>query len=182
MSSLPNLMTALADYVAETIQVDAAQPPVDRVLRYQGGPAPDDCCTDNGILSVWHEKLYPTIIFPIPLTFSGQMDGGLPVAVIGMRYAVCWNPAQVDANGHVIIDDTDWDRDAARLALVDEAVCDALLRLSCATHGDTLWQAVVGEVACSAFRFRDSLVSKPTGGCAAVQWHVVAGLGGSAGT
>lgn len=181
--SLGVLLSAYADYIEQAIQDDAGQKEPDRVLRYHGGPAPDDCCTEAGVVSVWWKPLQATTDFPVPLTFKGKLDGALPLVTLHARFATCWTVPEVSPGG-VLPEDPACDAEASRLALIAEGVTEALWRLSCSPVGGPLWQEILGETGCGLFRFKqaDTGDMSRAGGCASVTWECSAGLSRSPAT
>lgn len=176
--SLSGLMTALAEYVGDSIVNDCGRPPPDRVLRYHG-VLPHDCCTDNGFLAVNWFTEYASTTFPVAATGSGDPCTGLPVAEMRLRYVVCWSEPEVTQQGVTINDEQDatWDVTAGMLAEVADGVSRALLRLTCDVSVDDLALAVVREVgAPSRLRFVACDPITPLGGCAGVQWRLYCGV------
>jgi hypothetical protein len=172
--SLSGVMTALAEYVGDSIVNDCGRPPPDRVLRYHG-TLPHDCCTDNGFLAVNWQQQFLSTIFPLQATGSADNCAGRPVAEIRLRYVVCWPAPEVGTNG-VVLEDERWDGAAATLAEVADGVARALLRLTCEPPLDPLGQAVVEQAGRGWLRFIGADPILPDGTCAGVQWRLYCGV------
>lgn len=120
--TLAAALTAYAELVGDVLVNDLEQPEP-RVLRYHGHAPPAEVQCGDGILSVWWA---PSLT---PKVSSGDCQG-FPVATLHARYVICWKLAEANNDG-ITLFDASWDRDAALLAEIAEAVTRVLLRLNC---------------------------------------------------
>lgn len=162
---LADLLTAWAEFLGDRLVNVCGQDAPDRVLRYHGGPPPDDAGCDN-VLSVWWDP---------PLTLTGtsreQPCGGPLTATIGARWTRCWKIPEASKSG-LIRDDVRWDADAAILADVAECVASEIVGLQCAPktgNADPFVQAVLDRIA--SLSFAGANPYGPGGGSAGVLWR-----------
>lgn len=176
--ALADLLTNVVEYVGEAIVTDCGRPTPTKVLRYHGTQPglPQDCCTDDGVLSIGWAMEYPTDNWPNPSRGDSSCPGPL-TATLAIHYDVCWSIPDADASGIEITDalDAKWDADAAMLADVAECVGRALVRLACGTATGTLAAAIFGETGCKRFQFQNVTADGPGGGCARLTWRCWAG-------
>lgn len=171
--SLSGLETAVLDYVADAIEA-ARGIPLDRTLRYHGRALPEDCCTENGTLSISTVNEYHSPRWPVFVGLgSGPHGAGPPAVELHLRFVTCWPVPEVEGS-EVAIDDDEWDTRAAALAEVADAGSRALLRVSCASAGPAA--DIRAETGCVKFRWLDCTPTGPGGGCAGWQWRCVAAV------
>lgn len=175
--SLPGLLTAYAEYIADVLVNECGRPVPDRLLRYHTR-APDDLCSDAGSLAVWWDAGVPTNNFPQSAAgAAGPPCGVMPMYTLTARYVVCW-PAPEDTGDPeqpVELLDTEWDATAAMLAGVADCVTRFLIRLGCTTSRNEPWstpagRALVAQCARQSFRFTSASPTIPGGTCAGVEW------------
>lgn len=173
--SLSGVLTALIEYVGQVL-VDDCGRPTPRVLRYHG-VMPHDCCTDDGFLVGSWERLYPSTSFPNQTATGAVPCPGIPVAVLNLRYVVCWPVPPVSENGVTLIDDA-WDAQAAMLADVADCVTRGLMRALCAPPPvtDPLATALMLAVGRDRLRLIEATPIPAQGGCAGVQWRLYSGV------
>lgn len=169
------MLTALAEFVADEL-VDAGREPPDRSLRYFGTDGmPQDCCTENGVLSVSFERGFPSDVFPSEST--KHPCPGKPVYHLVVRLDVCWPKPDVGPQGVVVTDTMDdaWDAAAAELSDAADHVFRALLVLVCADHPATeAGAALLATCRDKAFAARE-VSAKISADCARITWRVYAG-------
>lgn len=173
--SLANVMTRVAEFVGDQLVNTCERPAPDRVLRYHG-TLPHDCCSDRGFLVVNFEREYPSTQFPSPAANNATPCQGLPVAVLVVRYVVCWPLPDVDANGVRPIDDA-WDAKAAVLADVADCITRAFMTLACKPDlTDPFVEALIEATGHEKVRLIETVPIVPLGGCAGVQWRIYCGV------
>lgn len=173
--TLSTLETAVIEYVGDVI-TNVCGRPSPEVIRYHGGTVPDDCCTDDGTLSIWWGRLFASAQFP---SQSTDLCVGPPVSELYLRYSVCWPKADVTASGG-IVNRLDPACDAAAAVLADVADCvhRALIRLSCRPDQDDPFVAAIQNELFpeNAIRWRETTAARPLGGCAGVTWALYAAV------
>lgn len=172
--SLSGLLTAVGEYVGDTL-VNECGRPAPEVLRYHG-TLPNDCCTDDGVLSVSWEREQAFLKFPASSAGAAEPCPGLPMVRLIVRYVVCWPVPDVLAESGTVLDYPGWDLRAATLADVADCVTRALIRLQCSPPDGPFADAVVAAAGRDRFRFVESTPILPGGGCAGVRWHADAGI------
>ena len=141
-------------------------------MRRYHNTLPDDCCTDDGILSVSWSEAHVTSRFPT----GGNDCAGAPVATIRLRYVVCWPIPDTSGDG-IVIDYDATDATTARLADVADCVLRALDRLTCNPDpADPLSAAVLRQIPARWFQTLDVTPLPNLGGCTGVSWRLYAGV------
>lgn len=172
--TLANTVTAYADVVSDAVE-GATGKPVTTALRYHGGPVPDACCTEDGIVSAWVTSVKATIDFPFPVPLKGSLQGSKTLVELGAKWSTCWPVPKLDTDNQPVSDFSGWDAAAARLEQVAEAVTYSLIVLSCA-NPRSLHEDLGGP--CGGFRFdtcRPNNMDR-AGGCAGWTWTALAAL------
>lgn len=168
--SLSGLLTAVADYVADVLVNECGRPVPDRVFRYHGR-APQDCCTDAGVLDVSWDRLFPSTSFPTAAGGSEPCPGA-PVTPLTVRYTVCWPVPELQPTV-LNVDFAGYDALAAELADVADCVSRWLLDLSCDPFlEDPYVAAIFDHAPRGRVRLVESSPILPAGGCAGVQWRL----------
>lgn len=172
--TLSTLETAVIEYVGDVLTNTCGRPSPE-VIRYHGGPVPDDCCTEDGTLSIWWGRLFASKAFP---SQSTELCVGPPVSELNLRYSICWPKADVGESGVLNVLDPAWDAKAAILADVADCVHRALIRLSCKPDPDDPFiDAIQNELfPKNAIRWRETTPARPLGGCAGVSWALYAAV------
>lgn len=172
--SLSALLTAVVEYVGDSIVNDCGRPIPTKVMRYHG-TMPDACCTDDGVLSISWSSGFPSATFP---SRSTDPCNGPPVYTIEVRYVTCWAGIDPTATGSVILPDDQWDADAAILADVADCVARALTRLSCGSPdlGDPFVAAIYEQAARGKVQWSETTIVRPGGLCAGITWKLYAAL------
>lgn len=163
-------LTAYAELVGDTLVNTCGLPVPKRVLRYHGGPVPDDVgCEGDGILSVWWEY---------PMTPQEQRPNvpcpGLLDVTLAARWMTCWKVPTVTAQGITLFDAT-WDTRAAVLADAAECVARVLMRMDCTDVDPNEYVAAV-KAGLRSPRLVDVSPVAPQGGIAGVLWRISGGL------
>lgn len=174
--SLSAVLTALAEFVG-TEWAAATGAPADRSLRYIGTDGmPQDCCTENGVLSVTFDRGYPSDTFPSEAASSKHPCPGLPVYVLVARMDVCWPKPGVGPQGVEVndVNDTAYDTKAAALSDAADQVFRALLTVNCGATPSEAGAALLATVRNNAFSARE-VSAKITGDCVRITWRVYAG-------
>lgn len=171
-------MTAVAEYVGDTLVNVCDRPAPDRVLRYFGttGLPQDVQCSPDGVLSVAWDRGWGTKNFPAEDSQRGAICPGFPTYLLAIRYDVCWKAPTITKAGVVILEDAQWDADAAMLADVADCVARALLRLGCPPAATPFAEAVLAECRLNSWAYRD-VVPSLGGGAARLTWRAFAGVG-----
>lgn len=169
---LSEAMTALAEFVADRIinRCGMPLPQGFRILRYHGGPPPEDLDCGGGYLAVWWEG--PAFAPTDQAGPRAQCPGPLTV-VLGVKYVQCWQPADVDEDG-ITLHDTTWDADAAVLADLAQCITNHLLVFSCDDMDGLFSDEAYQEVARTLLRLRFLGVTPaaPQGAAASITWRV----------
>lgn len=164
--SFSALLTAVNEYVADTLVNDCGRPEPDRQLSYHGR-LPHDCCTADGFLVTSWSAGRPQN--------RDQPCQGPPMFTVDIRYVICWDVPEVGNTGVNITDaqDSTWNNDALMLADVADCVARALARLACTDGGeqDDVEAAVLAELT-GRPRYTGVSPIVPLGGCAGLQWQL----------
>lgn len=163
--TLAAALTAWAEFLGDTLVNDCGQPVPSRVLRYHGGPPPEDYGCGNGYLAVWWQAGLG------PKERTQQCTGPLTVT-LGAKWMVCWKIAKADSKGVTLFDDQ-WDTDTARLADAAECVARALTRLTCPPPPSTpAALALFATMRQTSLRLVNVDPGRPSGGAASVTWQM----------
>lgn len=174
--TLSAVLTAAVEFVSAEWQ-EAGRPAPDRALRYFGTDGmPQDCCTENGVLSITWERGFSSDSFPAESSNAKHPCPGLPVYVLAVRFDTCWAKPEVGPQGVIISDDIDtaWDTKAAQLSDAADHVYRAFLRLACGdAEGDHV-DALLATVRSKSISPRE-VVAKINADCARITWRINAG-------
>ena len=162
---------ALLEFVGDVITNECARP-IPAVWRYHSHGLPDDCCTDDGVLSIYWERFNFSNRIPGTSAASIEPCAGVPYVALALRYVVCWPVPQVTGSG-AVVPYAAADETAAMLADVAECVSLALVRVICdPIDHDELSAGVHARTMQDTVRFVESVPVSPSGGCAGVLWRL----------
>ncbi len=170
--SLSGLLTAVAEYVGDTLANDCGRPVPTKVMRYHG-TMPDACCSAEGVLSISWSTGFPSRTFP---SRSSDPCVGPPVYMLELRYVTCWAGIDPHAEGLILPDDR-WDADAGMLAEVADCVTRALMNLSCSPDtADPFTVAIYEHIFARQIQYVETTPIRPSGLCAGVTWKLYASV------